>query len=361
MQKFVLSRSFRIPLLWNQARSWPKLLSSSTEQSRFEKVYLHVSGIEKRNVINGGASWDNIAKKWYVYRGTPEFQKCIQYHRTYLPEPHDEKYRPNKFARWDYKEKKWFVTGGFVFSNSDYQPPINKPDESIVKPIEPHQKAVIFDIETNGLPDFTKLLDDDSRYHCSRIVQMSYLLCNCSDLTPVQNSNPEAAVGDVIIRSDGFFIDNAEIHGITLERSISEGLPFKKAIEKLKPHLLAAQYIVAHNAAFDVPILRSELLRYGELELLKHVDSMTVVCSMKKTTPLMKLRGNNHFRFKSPSMKELYSYATGEAITKQHDAKYDVLNLHKALKKLFDDQKIEVNKFFNGVVSYKDNLVPKEE
>lgn len=361
MQKAMLSRLICCP--WACSQTLFKTFSSVSAQSRFEKVYLNIGGtFEKRQIINAGASWDNVAKKWFAYRGTPELEKCLPYHRTYLPEPHNAQYRPNKFARWDHTINKWYVTGNYVFSNADYKPPAhaNVEENAVIKKIEPHHKALVFDIETNGLPDFTKLLDDDSRYHCSRLIQMSYLLCNCSDLTPASGESPESSVGDVIVRSDGFFIDNSEIHGITLERSISEGLPFKKAIDKLRPHIMQAQYIVAHNAAFDVPILRSELLRYGEEELLKHVDSMTVVCSMVKTTSLLKLKGRNQWKFKSPSMKELYTFATGEVIANQHDAKYDVLNLHKALKRLLDDKKIEVNNFFNAVVTRKDNKIPNE-
>ena len=43
---------------------------------------------------------------------------------------------------------------------------------------------------------------------------------------------------------------------------------------------------------------------------------------------------------KNPKLSELYKFATGREMINQHDAKYDVLNLHEAIKILYEQKKI---------------------
>jgi len=46
---------------------------------------------------------------------------------------------------------------------------------------------------------------------------------------------------------------------------------------------------------------------------------------------------NKFGKNKNPSLNELYVFCFNENIEKAHNSKYDVLNLHKVIKKMYDD------------------------
>ena len=201
--------------------------------------------------------------------------------------------------------------------------------------------ALIFDLETSGLPICPSYKNYYSYqelkyYEPSRIVQVCMMLCN-EFLEPIEIKN-------FIIKSDGFPIENAFIHGITPEISENQGVSFATMAEQFGSWLKITNCLIAHNAGFDVNIMKSELFRYGYHEMLKEMNMKQVVCTMNATkwmvkAPFKKTGGG----IKDPSLAEFYHYAVKEPIQNQHDAKYDVLNLHKALKILVDSNKLNVN------------------
>jgi DNA polymerase-3 subunit alpha len=198
--------------------------------------------------------------------------------------------------------------------------------------------VIIFDLETTGLPAKpvifgfpcpTKL----SAYDDCRIVQICAMLCNKNDLSCVELKN-------IIIKSDGFDIPNSDIHGITPEKSDKEGILFKKIFEdELGKLFKKAKYALAHNAEFDMNVLKSELFRYGISDVLDHVEHMEPICSMKKTKRLVGAL-NSKKNVKNPSLAELYKFSTGKEISNQHNAEFDVVNLHEAVSSLHKDKKL---------------------
>ena len=110
---------------------------------------------------------------------------------------------------------------------------------------------------------------------------MSYLVCNASDPSDISKI---LRTGDVIVKSDGFSIENDHIHGITYDRSMSEGVSFGEALERVLPHLLGSSYLFAHNAQFDINALKSEMFRYGYGEKIKEFDKeVNIFCTMNET------------------------------------------------------------------------------
>jgi DNA polymerase III epsilon subunit-like protein len=313
-----------------------------------------------------GGRWDATKKKWYI-SDKSLLEKVRPWHRVFLASDKSlQEDPPQSDAKWDFAEGKWYVLGypsGWVddvtslvphtpiAQVSTNTPPLFRvdgplPDLTIYEPIDRTHKAIFFDLETNGLPGPQS---SKTRFDSSRIVQMSYLLCDCDSLTDIESLGDhkyESETGDLLIRADGFPIDNSHIHGITLENSLANGLPFQDVMALIAPTFLQAQYIVAHNAEFDVPIFRSELRRHGESALLTHLESMTVVCSMLRTKRLMNL-ADKRGKLKNPNMKELYRFATNEDIVNQHNAKYDVINLHKAIRALVSREALSLDTFFS--------------
>jgi len=197
--------------------------------------------------------------------------------------------------------------------------------------------VIFFDLETTGFPQRTTTpggyppYSKIAAYESARIVQISFMLCNASDLSQVDFKN-------IIIRSDGFDIPNGDFHGVTLERSLAEGTDFTQAVlGEIEPSFQRADYLIAHNSEYDINVLKSEWFRYGFNPLLNHIEGLSVICSMKKTRSIVRAL-DSRSRLKNPKLAELYEFATNNAIENAHDAKYDVINLHEAIKTLVDNK-----------------------
>jgi DNA polymerase III epsilon subunit-like protein len=182
--------------------------------------------------------------------------------------------------------------------------------------------VAVFDIETTGL-------------HAScRIVQMCCMLCDRHTLEVLEQVS-------VIVKSDGFGVLASDIHGITEEISSREGEPFVAAAMQINALFSKASAVIAHNVNFDLRVFRSELSRYGLLDVLETVQSLQPICSMQRTRRvcnLKKAKGGS----KAPRLDELYRFATGEEIQNHHNAIYDVDNLRRAMQILLEEGKIDL-------------------
>lgn len=195
--------------------------------------------------------------------------------------------------------------------------------------------VVIFDLETTGLPSRVGLRfgeyhvhTDSAKYDEARIVQISYMICD-SEL------NSLSMHGAIIDSRGQFKITNASIHGITDERSSSEGEAFDTVMLRFGEAVKGASTLVAHNADFDVNVLKAELFRRGEHELLEAVSGKRVLCTMKACKVIVRAL-NAYLRPKFPTLRELYEFAIDKPMMNAHDAVHDVLNLHEAIKSLRD-------------------------
>ena len=193
--------------------------------------------------------------------------------------------------------------------------------------------SVFIDVETNGLPNCNNLKFGEYPnpknlldYSDCRIVQITFLLCN-DDLE-------ELLLKDYVIKGD-FEIHNSVIHGITKEISEKNGKDLKEVFEELKEVLYMTKKIYAHNADFDVNVIKSEMIRSGEKELLSLFSEKEVVCTMKKTINFVNAK-NKYGKLKVPSLKELYYKVFKREIEGAHNSKYDVLNLYEIVKKIRD-------------------------
>jgi len=156
-------------------------------------------------------------------------------------------------------------------------------------------KYIVFDVETTGLP---------KNYNASpklfnlwpHIVQFSWILCE-------ENKTIEKSF---IIKPNNYFIpkESTKIHNITNEYAISNGTSLEIVLQLFKEDCCKVDYIVAHNASFDINVIMASCYRIkNDIDFLK--DKKTI-CTMKSTTNLCKLPGK--YGYKYPKLEELFIF-----------------------------------------------------
>lgn len=178
-----------------------------------------------------------------------------------------------------------------------------------------------FDTETSGL-------------HPGQICQLTYIL---------QDKNG--------VKAKNFFfsVDYVEfsaqmVHGFSKEKLfiLSNGKTFSDHFEEIKSDFESADLVVAHNVSFDFSFMRKEFERMGEIFKTKNE-----FCSMKKTTPICKLKRTTTNAYKYPKLAELCAFLgiTDQDIKEHnlklfnenvsfHDARFDTTALFLAVNKM---------------------------
>lgn len=191
---------------------------------------------------------------------------------------------------------------------------------------------LFLDIETTGLPKWEKAKPEDLD-NWPRIVQIAWILCD---------------EDKKMITSDEFLIKQekpipsraTEIHGITTEVANENGIEMVKALELLSPLIKNTFYVIAHNIAFDIPIIESEFLRAG---FKKHFVQRKKICTMKEGTEFCQLYKYNGRGYKYPKLTELakelfFPNARSLNYDKEHSAGADVLVTAKCFFEMLDRQ-----------------------
>ena len=136
-------------------------------------------------------------------------------------------------------------------------------------------------------------------------------ICSFSDFfvfffkTNAQNTLEPIARADSIVQAQDFNIpaEAAAIHGIDTALSIRLGRPRYTVLSRqLLPLLKRADLIAAHNASFDIGVLRAELVLLQQLLLLLQQDSkmeedglgllesLPVFCTMVETADIVQAK-----------------------------------------------------------------------
>lgn len=194
--------------------------------------------------------------------------------------------------------------------------------------------AMFIDTETSGLPDTHNLrwgVYPDywklNKYENARIVQFSMLI------TDTQFKYED--VKDYIIKREGFEITNGEFHGITNKISDNIGVDFNVvAIDIFYKLLKNVTHIVAHNVAFDIGVIKSELHRRKLQYIIDELDKKTLLCTMKHMKPILKII-NPYGNYKNPSLNEIYKFNFKTDVENAHNSLYDVYNLHKVVEHMY--------------------------
>lgn len=177
-----------------------------------------------------------------------------------------------------------------------------------------------FDTETTGFPDWKSPSEAPHQPHLVDIAARLY--------------TPEGGLVDsfeALIRPEGWVIPDAaaNVHGITTERAMDEGIPEADALEQFLAFHLRAQMRVAHNLNFDDRILRIALKRYQGDEAADSFANGPSYCTMRNSTDIVRIpptaamRAAKRFHFKSPSLGEAYKHFFQEEMIGAHRAMAD--------------------------------------
>lgn len=199
---------------------------------------------------------------------------------------------------------------------------------------------LVFDVETNDLPDFRLPADHPQNAY---IVQIGALLLD-ADLN-------EMASLDCLIAPEGWRIapgaQNA--HGISLDRCRDEGIPIRAVMtqfDTMVDHLTAHDgTLVAYNIKFDNKLVRGARRRlgrpdrFGELREFDAMKAATPICRMPPTERMLRA---GFTKFKNPKLEEAHRILCGCEMEGAHDALSDVRATVNVMRALRDNHGVDI-------------------
>ncbi|HWQ65708.1 MAG TPA: 3'-5' exonuclease [Methanospirillum sp.] len=171
-------------------------------------------------------------------------------------------------------------------------------------------RYLIFDTETTGLP-----LEEKDPFHYPdywpRIVQIAWILCDENACISEEHC--------LIVKPEGFTIPQkaSQIHGITTEVAIKEGIPIGEMLEIFSKAIEVTDIIVGHDIDFDRKVVTSE---YARKKQNAPIYGKEHHCTMKASTDLCKLPTlSNRRGYRQPTLAELQRYLFEEECAESHD------------------------------------------
>jgi DNA polymerase III epsilon subunit-like protein len=187
----------------------------------------------------------------------------------------------------------------------------------------------VFDTETSGLllkgPD-GKFLPAEAEGQ-PRLCQLTMLHVNLN-LDIVKKES-------FYVKPDGWKIDPGafQAHGLTIEFLEKRGVPVRQVLDAYTAAIKDGRTLIAHNAQYDMKVMRGELRRAGMEDLFE--DSPNA-CTMRSLTGVCKIPNRNgRAGYKWPTLEEACThfnipYSNG------HDAEGDAMKCYllfcKAMK-----------------------------
>ena len=192
-------------------------------------------------------------------------------------------------------------------------------------------RTLVFDSETTGLSK-TQIISPSTIHLWPHIVQFSYIVFDAE-------LNKIVKIKDSIIKvPDGFTIteENAKIHGITTEISLTKGTSLLPVLEEFFADFDSADHIVGHNVSFDINMIKAELQRLimnsSDKKLQDYLTTINTstkfYCTMQETIELcgieMKDKYGRPYK-KFPKLVELYQKMFGVTPKNLHNSLNDVI------------------------------------
>lgn len=205
------------------------------------------------------------------------------------------------------------------------------------------KNVLIFDCETTGLPAKGAKWDVDFA-EFPNIVQLAWSV----------NEKERS----YIIKPEGWDIPEAstEVHGITQERAMAEGVPFAEIIGEFLADCSAARLLVGHNVYFDTSIVKGMILRimgreYYDANAEDALFKGKRIDTMMKTIKFVGALFPNGRSGKYPRLEELYNKCFPGETFPAHDALEDVRACRRCIPVLVE----------NGIIELKPKEYPVEQ
>ena len=215
-------------------------------------------------------------------------------------------------------------------------------------------KILIFDTETTGLSK-SKKITPATIHLWPYIVQFSYLIFDDTTNTVVKMYDKVIKLKPYNVISEG----SIKLHGITNEISETTGINVNEALLEFLRDIEFVDLIVAHNAEFDLSLVKAELMRacieneknadikqYYETQLNKIVNCNKIYCTMQESIDICKIEKVNSRGpyLKFPSLSELHQNLFQVEPRNLHNSFNDILiTLRCFIKIRCDDDVLEYN------------------
>jgi DNA polymerase III epsilon subunit-like protein len=207
-------------------------------------------------------------------------------------------------------------------------------------------RVLVFDTETTGLPK-TKNINPETLNLWPHIVQFSYIVYD-TELNDIIDS------GDTIVKMNNINIpeDSVKFHGITNEISDKKGVDIELILIDFLYHLTKIDILVGHNIAFDINMIKVELLRIinkttdeNEVVVCKNnLDVITnfknIYCTLYESIKLCDIKavdkyGRTYVKF--PKLVELHEKLFKTTPNHLHNSFNDILVTLRCFIKLKHD------------------------
>lgn len=173
---------------------------------------------------------------------------------------------------------------------------------------------LIYDTETTGLPkDYNAPITDSDNW--PRLVQLAWQL-HAKDGSLIEAEN-------FIVKPDGFDIpfNSEQVHGISTEKALSEGIPLQEALDRFTEVLSKTEIVAGHNIEFDINIMGAEYMRLGDSAPIMDLPSID---TKDESTDYCAIPGGKGGKFKWPKLTELHIKLFDEGFDEAHNAAADV-------------------------------------
>lgn len=180
------------------------------------------------------------------------------------------------------------------------------------------KKVLSYKTETNGLPNWRARSDDESQPH---LVRLSAVLYNAETKEELESM-------DVIVRPEGWEIpqETINVHGITVEKAVQEGVSEVSAINTFNDLVARADSVVSSNKQFNSRIIRIALKRYSE-------DYQQEAWSNNKDNHYCAMKmAKDDTGNKSLSLSDALNYYNGQQAVDNHDS---LVNAQSSAKVFF--------------------------
>lgn len=185
--------------------------------------------------------------------------------------------------------------------------------------------GLFVDCETTGLCDMRTPYNEDTLFKAGwpYVTQLSYTVIRFTD----NMNSTEALCSETKYLKPEYSVQKYDVAaqkvtGITYEKLQEEGEDVKSVLSGFVQWLETVDFVVAHNAVFDMKMLKAECLRHG---FDTHMRIKPWLDTMYHGTEYLRSIGATKSRY--IKLGELYSRLTGKTVDSAHTANSDVATM----------------------------------